>query len=899
MNDQFKRNHPWIAEFKDSPEAALNDLLQGCADISPYERVEAVDILEMFFSGFDSTHEFRKNLDLSLCSWLKKRYRDNPEVRLQRGLNCYVYELIQGFSTVYRLRLPTTADYLSKHFVEFQRWLEPLYIDTSRDAGGELWRIMALMQKDRRRLNHWYRLCEEAGKTFPENYLSIGLLGLRLLPEDNKGAKSSGLSKELMVGLFKWGSGLEKNNETDKQNFILNIRTIRSMFPRTPEEWRELMEPLLYSKRSNTYFLKGWLENAGFEFNEAAKSKGSFKLFRDCFQDTDSLKKKINDINIPITGLLDDIDSLIAKYEENAEAGYLDDLVIGGHQIGNSLLTRGSQYAERSLKIALTANRWQPSNSFAWTLWADSLYVLGKIELAEAVYWETIRRFPEVEVCRNMLANFFARTNRTDKAEKINRETMKRFPLNAVCRHGLAHLLIQKNNADSLKEVEGLLREAKKLNKKPGKDVFYITSLANFLVVKKTQKDMMEAEELLEKALKLEPQNVKCINSLAILFTRKNIQGGKRKAEELLKEALLLEPGNVVCHTALANLMASIEDRKEEARKMFKDIIDRFKDNLVCRVAYAFRLIHWKEIKEAKELCDNEIFDKLWEESKYVRMLHEALEKNKNEVNATLPDINAALLEEANLSQEPSAANEYGYLQVASGVPLVSPLQAESGIITKTSRSSNLLEEPHVEKRNGMPANADIYASLKDYKIVSEADFCLRTSSDDKVKKEAEANIKNVLHRKPNHIYAHLVLAFHNGHCNTVVEQIDAFPCAYPLRFIVARQKKDAEEWDKLECDFNGHKYFNLIGRLMSVGEKDFNKTAATLYKWCKGAVKEKKGFIPFIKKQLESTLFKDMDKVLNKENLPHNIRKYATEIDTLTLEGLKRAVDENLQYSS
>ena len=44
MNDPTEI-HPWLKEFQETPEKALDKLLRGIADVSPYERAEESDVL--------------------------------------------------------------------------------------------------------------------------------------------------------------------------------------------------------------------------------------------------------------------------------------------------------------------------------------------------------------------------------------------------------------------------------------------------------------------------------------------------------------------------------------------------------------------------------------------------------------------------------------------------------------------------------------------------------------------------------------------------------------------------------------------------------------------------------------------------------------------------------------
>ena len=166
---KLSKEHPWLTGFRQKPDIALDELLRGIAFISPYERAESADVLVTFFSALNDGDPLLKSLDQTLTKWLKKRRQDGPDVRHVYGVDRYLEELIQALSTVYRLLLPLTTDYLRENLTYYQGWLVPLNKGPGQDPASELWRVMALIQPDRRFLKNWYHLCAEACHTLPIN----------------------------------------------------------------------------------------------------------------------------------------------------------------------------------------------------------------------------------------------------------------------------------------------------------------------------------------------------------------------------------------------------------------------------------------------------------------------------------------------------------------------------------------------------------------------------------------------------------------------------------------------------------------------------------------------------------------------------------------------------------
>jgi len=447
---KLSKEHPWLAGFRQKPDTALDELLRGIAFISPYERAGSADVLVTFFSALNDGDPLLKSLDQTLTKWLKKRRQDGPAVRHVYGVDRYLEELIQALSAVYRLLLPLTADYLRKNLTYYQGWLVPLNKGPGQDPASELWRVMALIQPDRRFLKDWYHLCAEAGYTLPINYLSLGLLGLRMMPEEN-GEQSGRLKTELLAGLFRWASRLQ-DNRPNQRVFIRQIRMIKVLYPRILKIWRERLAPLIQQYKETGAAFLPWLEKAGIKNITTNRIKGAISLPASARRENLFMRlrqEKFQDI-------LPDIRKLITEYERYAEAtGYSDYLVKTACNFSGRLLKKSPSYA---LELARTANRWQPSNPVSWSLLARALEKLYKDELAEIVYWEAMRRFPENVYFRTQLSGLLVRSRvgRQEVAEKLLWETMDRFPDNEVCRVALAELLAKSGRE---KEAEDILRK--------------------------------------------------------------------------------------------------------------------------------------------------------------------------------------------------------------------------------------------------------------------------------------------------------------------------------------------------------------------------------------------------------------------------------------------------------
>ncbi len=196
---------------------------------------------------------------------------------------------------------------------------------------------------------------------------------------------------------------------------------------------------------------------------------------------------------------------------------------------------------------------WDVSNAFLWTRLADCLRALGDNKAAEDVLWETLRRFPDDEVCRNILAELLRERGGTEEAEALLRETKERFPDDEVCRNILAELLREHGGTE---EAEALLRETKECF--PDDEVCR-TILAELL---REGGKTEEAEILLHETMKRFPDNAVCRTILAELLR----EGGKtEEAEILLRETMKRFPDNAVCRTILAKLLCERGETEDVA----------------------------------------------------------------------------------------------------------------------------------------------------------------------------------------------------------------------------------------------------------------------------------------------------------------------------------------------
>ena len=205
-DQQAAGRHPWLDMFLDSPAAALSDLLAGYADIPPYERADAPDVVLRLFRGLDRGDPALHALNAAILSWLEER-RTRPFAAARPKLQREIREVCEAFEIVALLDLPEAALALRRGFIRWNDWVDGLVLSEPRDARAAYWRMLALTQpivfesapniSAYDLMPMWQEVCRQADGPLRRHYLSIGLLGLRRLP--NMRAELQWLS-----GLAQW-----------------------------------------------------------------------------------------------------------------------------------------------------------------------------------------------------------------------------------------------------------------------------------------------------------------------------------------------------------------------------------------------------------------------------------------------------------------------------------------------------------------------------------------------------------------------------------------------------------------------------------------------------------------------------------------------------------------------
>jgi tetratricopeptide (TPR) repeat protein len=452
--------HPWLTQFENAPEEAFGDLLAGYADVHPYARADAPDAARMLFGSLDPADSAREALGPAILAWLRKR-RKEPLPAARPKLQRRVREICEAFEIVALLNVADAAAVLRQHHLLWNDWVARLVLSPSRDARAEFWRMLALTQGlvakvatdiDANGLAPmWQDICREAGGRLPPYYLSIGLLGLRRLPNVEESSQLPWVS-----GLAQWALAQHPSDSEFKTEWL----ALKPLYPRAPQNWRRLIAKLL----SATIFKQADIEAPAWwriDSDFTPMIQGTFQstdaplrspLPRDC----DQVIAKLDE---PFERVEPTIDDLLARHRRYLIAtGDPQYFVRAVHALGRELIERGGDMPQertgKAQALAREGLKWQPYDRYLWALWRDALVADNAAEAAELIGWESIRRDPADVDKRNQLATLLVNSlSKLDEAETLLRETIERFPGDVYARTQLAELLIFEDRASEAASV--------------------------------------------------------------------------------------------------------------------------------------------------------------------------------------------------------------------------------------------------------------------------------------------------------------------------------------------------------------------------------------------------------------------------------------------------------------
>ena len=559
----------WEADFEKNPLPALDNLLLRRTYMGRLHRNETDEILFRLFHVKDN--DAQHALDLAMQAWFKKYWTTPPPAI---STSQWVEVLKNAFFTVQRLNLRESYQWLLRMYSYGCTWLRSLYLNPARDPEAALLRTLALGQKDQGLLPLWLRFCG-LEEDLPLHYASIGLLGLRKLP-DKDGEPPGDLPLTVFRGIVNLAEAISnqsrlRGGKEGEDFWFLECRAIMALYPRKVQYWIDHFYPLIY--RSPESVAVKWLGKIIPELPKRLQRKehrGNFAQPPSWF-DFKDIRKLLEDR--PLREIRPKLDGFLERHRSYAQqTGDADVLVRAFCGINNAILR---QDADLALALVEEAFHWAPYNPFVWTTRAKVEAHRSKRPRAVGLLWEAKRRFPENPIVRSSLANELRKQGKYQVAEVIYRQAMHDFPGDVVCRTGLGEVLKAQNN---LEEAEAVYRQ--------------------------TVHDF--------------PDNVVCRTGLGEVLKAQNKLA---EAEAVYRQTVHDFPGDVVCRTGLGEVLKA-QNKLPEAEAVYRQAMHNFHDNVVCRAGLAGVLLQQGKKEEAINLLEETV--KKFPDSRFIK---EFLEK--------------------------------------------------------------------------------------------------------------------------------------------------------------------------------------------------------------------------------------------------------------------------------
>lgn len=408
--------HPWIGVFEADPLTAYDQFIRGYAEIPPYERADTPDSARMLFGPLASDDPARAQLGAAITDWLNARRREPiPVDRRQRGR--LIREISDSFEIIRALEPGGTAQWVHDNRIRLLDWTSRLVESSARDARAAFLLTLAVTQpvvvgEDLARL--WMDICREAGGTLPDEYLDIGLMGLRRLPK----IEHQNSEAPWLAGLAQWAMA----REPSKQKFAAEWLALKQLYPRTSTHWRKEISALLGTKQYRDESIEApawWACDKQMAVMSDSKFQPAPGYRSPMPEDCKALIHRLQ--TTPFREVAPEIKIFMQAHVRFARAtGISQHLVAAVHQIGTALVaTREKAACVRAEQLARDALHWQPFDAHSWTLWADALETRGAVSASEIVRREQTRRLPFNVGGRNQLAEMLIALDQCDEARTI------------------------------------------------------------------------------------------------------------------------------------------------------------------------------------------------------------------------------------------------------------------------------------------------------------------------------------------------------------------------------------------------------------------------------------------------------------------------------------------------
>jgi len=448
---------PWLDRLLAEPARAVDTLLRGVAHLPGLQRASPSEALMALLGDLPMDADEWKLLDRELLSWLKARRRASEELLLRPGGAArFIRETSEAFRAAWRLSLPESSNWVHSQVLDLLRWANNFSLDATFDLGKAILYAAANLQQGSEFRFLWLRICEEAAEPRLRQRLDASLLGLAKISNGTSG----GPSHHLIIGLARWASQLPKN-DNNKSEVVREWRALKAAFPRQPGFWRDQWEAIFSDDRISSHPFTNWLRESepALQTSKSVRPRRSPVLPKDI---KGTIHEMQNEYSVQglTPALWQKMDALLAHLEHYADStGESYYFVTSSVNIASIIM---EQAPGHSLNLARRALLWSPSNGHAWSVRANALDHLGRVDLSEAVLWEALRRTPSNLALYVDLALILSEREEYSEAEILLRKAIA-IDTNredAPVISGLARILWLQGRADeSLKLMHDLVEQ--------------------------------------------------------------------------------------------------------------------------------------------------------------------------------------------------------------------------------------------------------------------------------------------------------------------------------------------------------------------------------------------------------------------------------------------------------
>lgn len=255
---------PWLQRFSDEPEAAVEDLLLGRADLAHLGAAEPVEILVGWVENLGDVPELTHALDRALAAWIERSWGWPvlPKAAGSSALTARAW--IRAADVLAAVNgLGGASAVLCARFLADFGFLRALSEGRSRDPEARVWFALARHQDDPELIDHWWRLCN-LPLDVPWYHGVCGIHGLRGLPAAD--AHQAGtFPSEVAEGLARLAEALARRVDEGwldeglgEEELLHTVKLTMAAYP-WPERWLGFWSDSLTDQRIRNERAAEWV----------------------------------------------------------------------------------------------------------------------------------------------------------------------------------------------------------------------------------------------------------------------------------------------------------------------------------------------------------------------------------------------------------------------------------------------------------------------------------------------------------------------------------------------------------------------------------------------------------------------------------------------------------------